>query len=366
MEMANQNNAEATRSSRSWIDVFAGCGTILGRLLSHLDEIDLMHVEMASDEAYQDVTVIQWAYLDQLDRKRGRITRWRQPASTSRLPSDGTAAAASDSDNNDSTQARIRGMQFARNYLYAKKRAQEAFRHFRLDSDTATPEDIPLRNPGIHLRATKRGRLEQEPPPPMPPCWNSWANLDDLSFPLGNNQHLILDVFLELSFHRDDTKEILSWRGFRKARYKIYEGLSLQLDLEVLADEMGWTELLKFRNTSLDYAFTHFEVEESQAMLKAFMQKLQVTFFRCHTNEALSEDRPSMLISTGGYAAPAWSKRGTHMVFAPNANVGGFHKRNGHDPLEGTYTDASRATFLRIPTPNSRNQTIGLILKIYD
>jgi len=178
---------------------------------------------------------------------------------------------------------------------------------------------------------------------------------------------MVLDVFLDISFHREDPSELLSWRGFRKARYQRYQGISVKLDLESLAKEIGWKELLDFRNHSKDYAFTHFEVETSQKQMKFLMQKIQMTLHIAenYLQAPLDED-PLMIISTGGYAFPAWARRGAHMVFARNANICRFHCRNGTEPLAEILEDSSRSAFLRIPTASSADQTLGIMLKIYN
>ena len=352
----NVGTPVAMRLSRSWIDVFAGCGTVMGRILPYLDETDLLHLEMSSDGVTSEVTGPQWEYLGQLDRSRATNNRWRQPEEpppTRRPNGNGYAR--------DYRLTRLRGIEFARNALYAKKRAEEAFSHFELDRENVSTEDIPVRH-GIRLMTTKYGKIER--PPPMPPCWQKWADLDNIAG--GETQALAIDVFLELSFHRDNPRETLSWRGFRKARYKRYEGISLKLDLESLAEEMGWREVLEFRDMSQDDEFTHFEVQQSQQQMESLMQKMQVTLHRFENVGVLSDLDPLLLIATGGYAAPLWARRGTHMVLTRNSNIARFHCRSGRHPLAETYEDASRSTSLRIPMPNSTDQSLGIILKIYD
>jgi hypothetical protein len=354
MDLTNDvGRPDAIRLSRSWIDVFAGCGTVMGRILPFLDEADLLHLETTSDEVTSEVTWPQWEYLDRLDRSRTTNKRWRQPEEPPpTLPDDNVDAR-------DHHPTRLRGIEFARNALYAKKRAEEEFLHFEFDRDDVSTEDIPVRH-GIRLIATKRGKLER--PPPMPTCWQKWADLNGLA--AEGTQAIAIDVFLELSYHRDDPPEILSWKGFRKARYKRYEGISLKLDLESLAEEMGWREVLEFRDMSQDYEFTHYEVQKSQQQMKSLMQKIQVTLHRVENDGIPSDHDPLLLIATGGYAAPMWARRGTHMVLTRNANIARFHCRNGRQPLEETFEDASRSTSLRIPTPNSTDQSLGIILKI--
>lgn len=343
------------RLPRSWIDVFANCGTIMGRVLSFLDEIDVLQLEGSNERMTVEVTGFQWAYLDKLDRSRNANKRWRQPP-----PDDG--------DDGDNHLSRLRGIDFANNFLYAQKRSLEAYTYFEFDRDDASPEDIPVRHNGMCLEVTQEGKLTKQPQhqkQSMPPCWQQWVDFDDLT-PEGN-QVLILDVFLDISFHRDNPCELLSWRGFRKARYQRYQGISVKLDLESLAKDIGWTELLDFRNHSKDYAFTHFEVEKSQKQMKFLMQKIQITlhFAGSYLHAPLDED-PLMIISTGGYAFPAWARRGAHMVFARNANICRFHCRNGREPLAEILEDASRSAFLRIPTASSSDQTLGIMLKIYN
>ena len=332
--------------SRSWIDVFAGCGTVLGRILSFLDEIDLLQLESAHEGVTAEVTGMQWAYLESLDRSRTTNKKWRQPPP----PTDENHAG---SNNNSHHLSRLRGIDFANNFLYAKQRAAEAFSYYEYDHDNASPEDIPVRhNDNTAVGGTTLAEQQQKLhhhhlKQSMPPCWQKWNNFDSLV--AEGNQALILDVFLDISFHRDD--HLLSWRGFRKARYQRYQGISVKLDLESLAKEIGWRELLHFRNNSKDYAFTQYEVEESKQLTKFLMQKTQITMHIAENYlQAPSEQDPLMIIATGGFASPAWARRGTHMVFARNSNICRFHCRNGTQPLSETYSDASRSAFLRIPT----------------
>ncbi len=342
------------RLPNSWIEIFSGCGTVMGRILSFLDEIDVLQLERSNEGVTAEITGIQWAYLDKLDRLRSTNKRWRQPP-------------PNDENDGDYHLSRLRGIDFANNFLYAQKRSFEAYEYFEFDRDNVSPEDIPVRNNGMCFEVTKEGKLEKQQNKhhqSMPPCWQQWVNFDGLA-PEGNKV-LILDVFLDISFHRENPSELISWRGFRKARYQRYQGISVKLDLESLAKEISWRELLDFRNQSKDYAFTHFEVEESQKQMKSLMQNIQVTMHIAenYLRAPLDED-PLMIISTGGYAFPAWARRGAHMVFARNANICRFHCRNGTEPLAESYEDASRSAFLRIPTASSSDQTLGIMLKMY-
>ena len=339
----------------SWIEVFSGCGTVMGRILSFLDEVDVLQLERSSECITAEATEFQWAHLDKLDRFRSINKRWRQP------PPDNE----NHGDNNH--LSRLRGIDFANNCLYAQKRSLEAYEYFEFDRDNASPEDIPVRSNGMCLEVTKEGKLEKQEKQKqsMPACWQQWVNFDGLA--TQGNQVLILNVFLDISFRRENSSELISWRGFRKARYQRYQGISVKLDLESLAKEIGWRELLDFRNQSKDYAFTHFEVEQSQKQMKSLMQNIQVTMHMAenYLRAPLDED-PLMIISTGGYAFPAWARRGAHMVFARNANICRFHCRNGTEPLAESYQDASRSAFLRIPTASSADQSLGIMLKMYD
>jgi hypothetical protein len=358
---SNRNGNGMDYNSRSWIDVFAECGTVLGRILSFLDEVDVLQLEQTSERVTPNVTGPQWAYLETLDWSRIINKRWRQtPPQQQQQQQQTPQLPNGNRDSDDHRGSRLRGIEFAANAIYAKKRAEEAFEHFEFDRDNVTPEDIPVRHV-IRLEATKDGRVEHRNPQPMPPCWHKWDDLDGL-IPEGN-ETVVLDVFLDISFHRDNPSEILSWRGFRRARFQRYQGISLNLDLESLVEDMGWTELLDFRNKSHDYAFAHFEVTESQRQLKALMEKIQITLHRAESHPL--DDDTLLLIATGGHASPAWARRGNHMVIARNANIGRFHCRNGTNPLEETFTDASRSTFLQIPTQNSRNQSLGIVIKMY-
>jgi len=349
------DNDALARLPRSWIDVFASCGTVMGRVLSFLDEIDVLQLERSNERMTAELTGSQWAHLDKLDRSRTTNKRWRHPP-----PDDG--------DDGDNHLSRLRGIDFANNFLYSQKRSLEAYTYFEFDRDDASPEDIPVRHNGMCLEVTQEGKLKKQPQQQkqsMPPCWKNWASFDGLT-PEGN-QAMVLDVFLDISFHRDDPSELLSWRGFRKARYQRYQGISVKLDLESLAKEIGWTELLDFRNHSKDYAFTHFEVEKSQKQMKFLMQKIQITLHIAENyQQAPLDEDPLMIISTGGYAFPAWARRGAHMVFARNANICRFHCRNSSQPLAEILEDSSRSAFLRIPTASSADQTLGIMLKIYN
>ena len=352
-------NADTKTISRSWIDVFAGCGTVLGRILAFLNEVDILYLERASDSVTPDVTEQQWVYLDKIDRLRGANTRWRQQEEPRTIGSNGSVG---NGDNNHAS--RRHGIEFAKNSLFAKKRAMEAFCYFDFDRDDASPEDIPVRHHEIRLKATKRGRIEYLQPRPMPPCWQKWVDLDGL---VEGNETVVIDVFLDLTFHRYETSEVLSWRGFRKACFQRYQGISVKVDLDSVAEEINWKEITEYRDQSRDYAFTHYEVENSQQQMKSLMQRIQITLHRADdTNQSFSDNDPLLLIATGGYAAPAWARRGTHMVFARNANIGRFHSRNGKQPLKENFEDVSRSTFLRIPTVNSSDQSLGIIIKIYN
>lgn len=360
MQMADDaKKSETAGISRPWIDVFASCGTVLGRILAFLDEIDLLHLEGASDKITPDLTEQQWVYLDKIDRSKAANKKWRQREEPTSAGNNGIVA------NSDSNHAsRLRGIEFARNSFFSKKRAEEAFCYFDFDCDDASPGDIPVRRHAIRLKATKRGRIEYEQPCPMPSCWQKWVDLDGF---VEGNETVVIDVFLNLTFHRDDTSEILSWRGFRKAYFQRYQGVSVKVDLDSMAKEIGWKEIKEFRDQSHDYAFTHFEVENSQQQLKFLMQRTQVTLHIAHeTDETISDKDPLLLIATGGYAAPAWARRGSHMVFARNANIGRFHCRNGKQPLEEGFEDVSRSTLLRIPTSDSGDQSLGIMLKMYN
>ena len=242
--------------------------------------------------------------------------------------------------------------------------------HFDFDRQDATPEDIPVRST-ICLEVAKDGRLKRQRQPTMPACWRKWVHL----VPFEGNRVAVIDVFLDLTFRRENPTEILSWRGFRKAHYQKYQGISLKLDLESLVEEMGWKELLEFRDKSMDYAFTHFDVEESQQQMRSLMQKIQITLHLCADQEnweqqpqqqVPTDQDPLLLIATGGVAFPAWARRGSHMVIARNANIGRFHCRHGEEPLAEKIQDTSRSAFLRIPTSNSMDQTLGIMLKMYD
>ena len=358
METSIDGTKSAETQVRSWIDVFFDCGTLVGRILPFLDEIDVLQLEGANKRVTAEVTGPQWAYLEMIDLSRATNQRWRQPPP----PNDGN--------NGDNHLSRLRGIDFANNSLYAKKRTSEAFLYYEFDRDNASPEDIPIRH--NEMEVTTNGESEQQqqqqqhdPKQSMPPCWQKWVEFDSLA--TEGNQVLILDVFLDISFHRDDPSDLLSWRGFRKARYQRYQGISVKLDLESLAKEIGWKELLDFRNHSKDYAFTQFEIEESQKQTKHLMQKIQITMhIAANYQRAPSDEDPLMIIATGGFASPAWARRGTHMVFARNSNICRFHCRNGRQPLSESYVDASRSAFLRIPTANSTDQTLGIMLKMYN
>lgn len=344
------------RSSRSWIDIFAGCGPVMGRILSFLDEIDLLQLERSNEGITADMTVSQWAYLGSLDRSKVVNQRWRHQSEN-------------DGNNGDNHLSRLRGIDFASNFLYARKRASEAFQYFDLGRDNASPEDIPIRYNAISPECSKPKNQKhfQYQRQSMPPCWEKWFDFHSLT--TEGNELLILDVFLDISFHRDDPRDILSWRGFRKARYQKYQGISVKLDLESLVQEMGWIELLEFRNQSKDYAFTQFEKLQSEKQTKCLMQKIQITMHIAGGNyhqSPPSENDPLLIIATGGFASPAWAQRGNHTVFARSSNICRFHCRNGRVPLSGKFEDASRSAFLRIPTTNSLDQSLGIMLKIYD
>ena len=357
METIHHGNAinSVPRSSNSWIDIFAGCGPVMGRILSCLDEIDLLQLERSNEGITEDMTVLQWAYLESLDRSKVVNQRWRhQPAN--------------DGNNGDSHLSRLRGVDFASNFLYAQKRASEAFQYFDLDRDNVSPEDIPVRCHAVSVESNKQENREyfHYQKQSMPPCWEKWFDFHSLT--TEGNELLVLDVFLDISFHRGDPRDILSWRGFRKARYQKYQGISVKLDLESLVQETGWMELLEFRNQSKDYVFTQFEKIQLEKQTKCLMQKIQITMHLAAENyhQPPSENDPLLIIATGGFASPAWAQRGNHTVFARSSNICRFHCRNGRVPLSEKFEDASRSAFLRIPTTNSLDQSLGIMLKIYD
>lgn len=362
MDQANDTDrTDAKKTLGTWIDVFAGCGTVIGRILSFLGEIDVLHLERTSDGVTPHVTTPQWAYLDEIDRSSGTNTKWRQPQEP---PSGCSSNEGSTSDTSGNCSSRLRGIEFATNALFAKKCSEEAFWYFAFDRDNVTPEDIPVRR-RITLRTTECGTVEHQHEQSMPSRWERWADLDGL---VEGNETIAIDVFLDISFHRSNNpSDTLSWRGFRKATFQNHHGLNLKLDLDSLAEETGWKELTHFRDYSQDYAFTHYEVEGSQQMMKSFMQQIQVTLLQASmTTEFPTEDHePSLLIATGGYSSPSWGK-GTHMVFSRNANVGRFHSRNSRRPLtvgfDALNFDTIRSTYLRIPTRNSPDQTLGITL----
>mmetsp|Transcript_24968 Transcript_24968/g.58936 ORF Transcript_24968/g.58936 Transcript_24968/m.58936 type:complete len:393 (-) Transcript_24968:113-1291(-) len=391
MIMASENGSvEANRLS--WIDIFEDCGTVLHNILNFMDEFDLYQMEaMYRYDANRKPRPTansgfssQWIYLDQLDRSRGENARWRRPHETDE---DGSTR-----DNSDA--ARVRGIEYIRNSMFARSRAEEARRYFDFNRDGVSADDVPVRS--FESMAEKAGDwihpvLKQNEIPLQRHCmpidyWQKWTYFDDKAV---TSDVRISDVFLELCFHKgeEDSSESRYWRGFRKAHYDWYDkSTRIRLDLDSLVEEMRWTELKNFRDQSRDYSLGHFDVSISQYRMKSLMKKIQVTIHDVADFSSMttaSDRNRRLLIATGGYASPTHSRRDSNMIFAVNANVARFHCRNDSSPLEQVRDEEkmqsdftpwyrraqppcnpSRSTFLQIPTPNNTDQSLEIIIKI--
>eukprot|EP00536_Pseudo-nitzschia_multiseries_P016274 jgi/Psemu1/220746/e_gw1.1062.3.1 len=370
---------------RTWVDIFEDCGTVLHNILNHLDEFDLYQMELmyryekngnprpTANSGFSS----QWVYLDRLDRSRGGNARWRRPEQ-----SDGNGESRDSLD-----AARCRGIEYIRNALFARNRAEEARRYFDFNRDVVSADDVPVRSfdsmeedsgDWIHPVLKQRDISLQQHFMPVD-HWKQWTCFDDKGVTTGV---MISDVFLELCFRAggDDSSKTKCWRGFRKAHFYWYDkSTRIRLDLDSLVEEMRWTELKNFRDQSRDYTL-------GQYGMKSLMKKIQVTIHDVANFPSVataSDQNRRLLIATGGYASPTHSRRDSNMIFAVNANIARFHCRNDRSPLEQVRDEAkstsdfspwyrqarppcypSRSTFLQIPTPNNSDQSLEIIIKI--
>lgn len=387
---------------RSWIDIFEDCGTVFRTILNYMDEFDLYQLETmdrydggaTGDKidpvAGTNIAGSQWLFLDRKDRSKGANARWR------RSHIEPSFEENRNLDKQDAVfAARMRGTEYIRNAIFARNRAEEARRYFDFNREVVSADDVPVRHEegmpagtsacdGVHpmFRQEEISRQLQQQSMPVD-YWQKWIYFDDNGVAMNDK---IVDVFLELSFHKDDGGTRY-WRGFRKAHYDWYDkSTRIQLDLDSLVEEMGWTELKRFRDQSRDYQLRHFDVSISQQKMKDLMKKIQVTVHNiaddCSSMTTTSDHQDHrLLIATGGYSSPTHSRRDSTIIFAVNANVARFHCRNDKKPLEPVYdrpklptafgakvipppSQPSRSTFLRIPTPYNTDQSLEIIIKI--
>ena len=241
----------------SWIKIFTDCGTVIGSILSFLDEIDLLQFERTYYRSSlwnfvppdSIVTESQWTYLNELDQSKKGFTKWAYTTT--------------------SDQARMRrisrreGIEYARKALFAAKITKEAYHFYDFDRRLSFAGEVMFRGDQT-MKAHER--LNTLPSAYKHWYWKQWADPRELRG---------LHVFVDISIHKEkgNPSEAFSWKGFCPNRpTRSGDGIKIWFGLDSLAKEMKCKELSELR--------TFDDKDTSQQRLRTLMEKMQITVCR--------------------------------------------------------------------------------------